>query len=126
MQVISNIFLSEIFTQILKHITMHLQLQHLITINTLISMVLIQLLPNNIVTENSSTVIDHIPTNDNTHEIIPGIIQNDISDHYTIFCKIVTVQEHKTKSNMSIYFHRDKAKFGIEKYFDDMYENSKI
>ena len=37
------------------------------------------------VTETTSTVLDHILTNDVHHCILPGIIQYDLSDYYPIF-----------------------------------------
>ena len=40
------------------------------------------------VTEDSSTLIDHIYTNDNVSQIIPGICTSDISDHFPTFIKI--------------------------------------
>ena len=35
--------------------------------------------------DNSSTIIDHIVTNDHTHNILPGVIKTDLTDHYPIF-----------------------------------------
>ena len=42
------------------------------------------------VTENSSTIIDHIITNDYSYIINPGAIRcdNELSDHYVVFCTI--------------------------------------
>ena len=40
------------------------------------------------VTRNSSTLIDHILTNDSLHAIKPGVIRTDLTDHYPIFCSI--------------------------------------
>ena len=39
------------------------------------------------VTPNSSSLIDHILTNDMNNTIHPGVIQTDLlSDHYPVFC----------------------------------------
>jgi len=38
------------------------------------------------VTDSSSTIIDHILTNNAIHTIIPGVIRTDLSDHYSTFC----------------------------------------
>jgi len=43
------------------------------------------------ITNKSSTVIDHIMTNDHKNSILPGIIKTDLSDHFPIFCSIDTV-----------------------------------
>ena len=40
------------------------------------------------VTEATSTILDHILTNDVHHCIFPGIIQHDLSNHYPIFCTV--------------------------------------
>ena len=49
------------------------------------------------ITPNSFTIIDHIITNCNSHQISPGIIESDLSDHYPIFCIIqntITSKRH--------------------------------
>ena len=38
----------------------------------------------------SSTLIDHLITNDHKNSIFPGIIKTDLIDHYPIFCSINT------------------------------------
>ena len=43
------------------------------------------------VTDNSSTIIDHIITNDHTHNISSGVIKTDLTDHFPIFCTISNV-----------------------------------
>jgi len=40
------------------------------------------------VTDNSSTVIDHIITNDVVHKLHPSVILSDLTDHYPIMCII--------------------------------------
>ena len=40
------------------------------------------------ISNNSSTIIDHIITNDSKHEIQSFIVKSDLTDHYPIFCVI--------------------------------------
>ena len=40
------------------------------------------------VTSSSATVFDHIITNENRHEIIPSVIDYDITDHYPVMAII--------------------------------------
>ena len=58
------------------------------------------------VTETSSTVIDHIITNDHKHSIIPGIIKSDLTDHYPIFCSI-KLRSLPNKKSEPPMFQRD-------------------
>jgi len=37
------------------------------------------------ITDKSSTVIDHIITNDNKNSILPGIIKTNLSDHFPFY-----------------------------------------
>ena len=72
------------------------------------------------VTDTSSTLIDHIITNDTTHKIKPGVIRcdNKLSDHYVIYCNVsgYTSPRH----NKLHYFFRDKTNFNSESYCEDM------
>ena len=52
------------------------------------------------VTEKSSTIIDHIATNDTSHTLNAGVIRCDISDHYPLFCN-VTGHSIKSKPQTS-------------------------
>ena len=59
---------------------------------------------------NSSTIIDHVLTNDTNHSVLPGIFYSDISDHYPIFCQINKF--HSRGSNVSAKsFYRDNQIF---------------
>ena len=40
------------------------------------------------ISNNSSTIIDHIITNDLKHELQSFIVKSDLTDHYPIFCVI--------------------------------------
>ena len=49
------------------------------------------------ITPNSSAIIDHIITNCNSHHISPGIIESDLTVHYSVFCIIqntITSKRH--------------------------------
>lgn len=70
------------------------------------------------VTVTSSTVIDHIITNDHKHQIFPGIIKADISDHYFIFCDVV-MHTPSVKTYQPI-FRRDLRHFDTEAYCDNL------
>ena len=40
------------------------------------------------ISNNSSTIIDHIITNDSKHKLQSFIVKSDLTDHYPIFCVI--------------------------------------
>ena len=40
------------------------------------------------ISNNLSTIIDHIITNDSKHELQSFIVKSDLTDHYPIFCVI--------------------------------------
>ena len=42
------------------------------------------------VTDNFSTIIDHIITYDHTHNISSGVIKTDLTEHYPIFLQFRT------------------------------------
>ena len=70
------------------------------------------------VTATSSTIIDHIFTNDHKHQILPGIIKADISDHYFIFCDVI-MYAPSVKTHQQI-FRRDLKYFDTEVYCDNL------
>ena len=75
------------------------------------------------VTKISSTIIDHIITNNTSHIINPGVIRCDskLSDHYVIFC---TINNYPTKPlNKTFYTIRDKSKLNTEVYCNEMHES---
>ena len=65
------------------------------------------------VTDNSSTIIDHIVTNDHTHNILPGVIKTDLTDHYPIFC---TISNLTLKNSHKPIFRRDFSMFNADDF----------
>ena len=65
----------------------------------------------------SQTTLDHIRTNDHQHQIVPGIFQCDISDHFPVFCKIDI--NHETKITKKRYI-RDLSNFKIDSYSQEL------
>jgi len=49
-----------------------------------------------------STTIDNVITNCDTHHLIPGIIESDLTDHYPTFCIIQDTLKHKQPKNIHI------------------------
>ena len=64
-------------------------------------------------TDNSSTIIDHIVTNDHTHNILPGVIKTDLTDHYPIFC---TISNLTLKKSHKPTFRRDFSMFNADDF----------
>ena len=56
------------------------------------------------VTDNFTTIIDHIITNDHSHNISSGVIKTDLTDHFPIFCSISNVTLKKSHKPI---FRRD-------------------
>ena len=75
------------------------------------------------VTDTTSTIIDHIITNDTFRVIKPGVIRHDnkLSDHYVIFCSISGFSISPLKVNHHTF--RDKSNLNVENYCDEMYES---
>ena len=71
------------------------------------------------VTAVSSSIIDHIITNDHKNIIFPGIIKSDLTDHYPIFCFIDDVVTCSNKTNLKI-FRRDFSNFNSSEFCDDL------
>ena len=71
------------------------------------------------VTESSSTIIDHIITNDIAHILQPTVIKTEITDHYPILCAAQNFQ-HKGKTKLPNIYYRDKSKFNAEKFCEDL------
>ena len=59
-------------------------------------------------TDNSSTIIGHIITNNHIHNIFPGVIKTDLTDHYPIFC---TISNLTLKTFHKPTFRRDFSTF---------------
>ena len=68
-------------------------------------------------TSTSQTILDHIITNDLQHQIVPGIFQCDISDHFPFFCKIEI--NHETKITKKRYI-KDLSNFKIDFYSQEL------
>ena len=66
----------------------------------------------------SSTLIDHLITNDHKNSIFPGIIKTDLTDHYPIFCSINTFT-FSNKLNQQMY-KRDLLNFTAENFCEDL------
>ena len=75
------------------------------------------------VSDTTSTIIDHIITNDTFRVIKPGVIRHDnkLSDHYVIFCSISGFSISPLKVNHHTF--RDKSNLNVENYCDEMYES---
>ena len=71
------------------------------------------------VTNNSSTVIDHIITNDLTHHVTPRVIRSSMTDHYVVACKISKFKASRKQVAAPLY--RDKSKFNNNVYNEDLF-----
>ena len=72
------------------------------------------------VTANSSTIIDHIITNDYAHIINLTVIRcdNELSHHYVVFC---TINKYPTKSRKQSFFTiRDKSNCKADAYCEEI------
>ena len=73
------------------------------------------------VTQNSSSIIDHIISNDIKHPILPGIFQTcNVCDHYPIFCKIGTFLTENNKISTKSGLYCNKSKFDTEFFSQDL------
>jgi len=74
------------------------------------------------VTSETSSIIDHILTNDISHITTPGVIETDlVSDHYPIFC---SVSRLCTKTNShTTSFRRDNTNFNPDLFRNELEEN---
>ena len=66
----------------------------------------------------SSTLIDHLITNDHKNSIFPGIIKTDLTDLYPIFCSI-NAFAFSNKLNQQMY-KRDLLNFNAENFCEDL------
>ena len=74
------------------------------------------------VTPESSSIIDHIITNDSNHQIKSFIFEVDVSDHYPILCKIDKRKSNFSKNHSDVYF-RNKSKFTPVIFCEDLKNN---
>ena len=67
------------------------------------------------VTDSSSTIIDHVITNNHTHSISSGVIKSktDLTDHFPIFCTISNVT---LKRSYKSTFRRDFSMFNADDF----------
>ena len=70
------------------------------------------------ISNNSSTIIDHIITNDSKHELQSFIVKSELTDHYPIFCVI-----NKNFTNDKKIF---LARFSIQLIKFDFHFNGQI
>ena len=72
------------------------------------------------VTDGSKSLLDHILTNDCKNPITPGVILNDLSDHFPIFCSISKNASHKYPPA----YYRDLKHFNSEQLLhEDLFNN---
>ena len=64
----------------------------------------------------SATVLDHIITNENKHQIFPAVVDYDITDHYPVMALVNNKLNHK---NIQPKFARSFAKFNSDSFNND-------
>ena len=69
------------------------------------------------ISNNSSTIIDHIITNDSKHQLQSFIVKSDLTDHNPIF---INKNSTNNKKNIEQLFYRDKTKFCSESFCKDL------
>ena len=69
------------------------------------------------VTSSSATVLDHIITNENRHEIIPSVIDYDITDHYPV---MAIINRNVTSYPSQPIFIRSFNKFNSSNFINDL------
>ena len=69
----------------------------------------------------SSTLLDHILTNDAISQITPGILNSDVSDHFPTFVLIKNVEKKKVPASENSYY-RSKTDFNINNFLSDLQE----
>ena len=74
------------------------------------------------ISNNSSTIIDHIITNDSKQELESFIVKSDLTDHYPIFC-VINKNSTNNKKDIEKLFCRDKTKFCLELFCKDLQTN---
>jgi len=56
------------------------------------------------VTSDSSTIIDHIITNDIQHNLHPAVIEENLTDHYSVVCVINQSKTNQIQNKNSTNF----------------------
>ena len=74
------------------------------------------------ITPESSSIIDHIITNDSNHQIDSFIFEVDVTDHYPLLCKIDERKSNNSKNHPDEYY-RDKSNFTAESFREDLEKN---
>ena len=69
------------------------------------------------VTTSSATVLDHIITNENKHQIFPAVVDYDITDHYPVMALVNNELIHK---NVQPEFARSFANFNRDSFNNDL------
>ena len=69
------------------------------------------------VTDSSNTIIDQVITNIFRDEVIPGVLQESLTDHYPAF---FILNQQKTKTACTIRYIRSLKNFEPEKYQNDL------
>ena len=70
------------------------------------------------VTATSSTLLDHIITNDMNQVISPAMIETDMSDHYPILCTVNKPRYSIPKFTKKLY--KDKSSFSADSFRNDL------
>ena len=70
-------------------------------------------------TDKTSTIKDHIITNDFTHRINPAVLEANLTDHYPILC---AVKQSKPLRKAKVFkiFYRDKTNFTVDYFCEDL------
>ena len=69
------------------------------------------------VTTSSATVLDHMITNENKHQIFPAVVDYDITDHYPVMALVNNELIHK---NVQPEFSRSFANFNSDSFNNDL------
>ena len=70
-------------------------------------------------TDKTSTIIDHIITNDVKHHISPAVLEVNLTDHYPILCAVKQSKPLR-KVKVSESFHRDQSKLVADSFCEDL------
>ena len=71
------------------------------------------------VTSNSSTLVDHIITNNTELDLNPAVIEADISDHFPVLCIITKPRPQLTYESKKMLY-RDKSSFRVDSFCENL------
>ena len=74
------------------------------------------------VTSNSSTLIDHIITNNTELDLNPAVIEADISNHFPVLCIITKPRPQQTYESKKMLY-RDKSSFRVDSFRENLEVN---